>query len=288
MLTCSVGGLLAAACVPGLGPFFGLPVETRLAFTNLSTRFYAAMQIRSHGDGVFAASPLLAPGATFRADCAELLGAPCPAAMDVRILLYRRVHEDVPIGLDETEEVEAVPLVAGEVIAVPACEVEPLETYTIVNWDAPEGTARVKFAQGTAVDTYIRQRNLFPNTDAAWEIAGVAAALADIAPPPLADAEPVSGRVTLADGSGVENIGVLLRTRFRVRLDDADAGNDPDTGWSDPMAVTKTDAAGRFAFDRPAGVYQVEVFADGYLFRPVVVEVETPQQQVIIIAEPQE
>ncbi|NLX20274.1 MAG: carboxypeptidase regulatory-like domain-containing protein [Phycisphaerae bacterium] len=287
VLACSLGGLLATACVPDLWSILGLPVETRLAFTNLSTRFYAAMQVRTHGDGEFVTTPLLAPGATFRADCAELLDAPCPGSLDVRVLLYRRVHEDLPIGLDATEEVEAVPLVAGEVRAVPACEIEPLETYTIVNWDAPEGTARVKFAQGTAVDSYIRQQNLFPNVDTAWEISGVTPALAEVAPPPLADPEPVSGRVILANGTGVENIGVLLRTRFRVRLDDADEGNDPDSDWSDPIAVTKTDAAGQFAFDRPAGVYQVEVFADGYLFRPVVVEVETPQQQVIIIAEPQ-
>jgi hypothetical protein len=93
--------------------------------------------------------------------------------------------------------------------------------------------------------------------------------------------------VTATDGTGIENIGILLRSKFRVRLDDNIPANDPDSDWSDPIAVTKTDAAGGFQIDRPAGVYRVEAFADGYLLRPPWVDLETPLQQITILAEPQ-
>ena len=105
-------------------------------------------------------------------------------------------------------------------------------------------------------------------------------------PPPPAPKQPIAGLVVGLDGTGLENVGVMLRSHYRLRLDDQDPGNDPDAGWSDPIAVTKTDAQGAFAIDRPAGAYRVEVFADGYLFRPVAVDVETPQQNIMIVAEP--
>jgi len=274
------------ACIPGTTP----PVATRLAFTNLSLTYYAALALRPHtdgGDAAWVSSPLLAPGATWRADFADLLDTACPGSLDLRIYLYRRVNEAVPIGMDETEEVESTPVVAGQVLGVPACATALIEDYTVVNWEAPEGTARVKIAQGTDIETEIVRLNLFPNVDAAWEVTGVDSALLPAEPPALAANEPIRGQVTAVDGTGIENIGVLLRTKYRVRMDDTDTTNDPDSDWSDPIAVTVTDAAGGFQIDRPAGVYRVEVFADGYLFRPPWVDVETPLEQITILAEPQ-
>lgn len=284
LLALSIG----STCAPDV-PVQILPVETRFAMTNFSTQYYVAFAMRVHGDDLaaYAWSPLLAPGATYRDDFLTVLGVRCPDALDIRVLLYERANVDVPIGLDATESVGPTPIAAGEVLNVPACSVEPVEVYTIVNWDAPEGTARVKFAQDTAVEAEIRRTGLFPNAQAVWEVTGVDAALATIAAPPLAANEPIAGRVTLTNGTGVENIGVLLRTRFRVRLDDGDPNNDPDSGWSDAIAVTKTDATGAFAFDRPAGAYRIEAFADGYLFRPAVVDVETPLALITLLVEPE-
>lgn len=271
----------------GSGHPLTLPVETRFAFTNLSTEAYAALAMRARGGSDYVTLPLLPPGGTCRGDFAEVLGDACPGSLDFRLLLYRRTNNLVPIGLDPGEAVESMPVVAGEVLGVPGCDVEPVEVYTIVNWEAPEGMTRVKFAQDTPVDTRIRQWGLFPDLDAAWTIVGVDPALARLPPPSLAASAPIAGRVVGRDGQGVENIGVLLRTRWRTRLDDEDAGNDPDSGYSDPIAVTKTDAAGRFRLDRPAGVYRVEVFQDGYLFRPDVMDVETPLSEMVFVAEPQ-
>lgn len=282
--------LVAGSCVPGFPPISTLPVGTRFAFTNLSTRYYAALAMRVHGDEVetgYALSPLLAPGATFRGEFSEFIETVCPDSLDFRIFLYKRVNQEIPIGLDETETVESAPLVAGEVLAVPACSVDLVEVYTILNWDADEGAARVKFAQDTGIEAEIRRLDMFGNSEAAWEVVGVDQDLASQEPPALAPMESIAGAVTLADGTGVENIGVLLRTYWRQRLDDGNTENDPDAGWSDPIAVTKTDATGAFSIDRPAGVYRVEVFADGYLFRPTVVDVETPLEQITILAEPQ-
>ena len=201
-------------------------------------------------------------------------------------LTLRVANDTVPIGLDEGEAVEQMPSVAGEVLDVPACRVEPLVTYTVVNWDAPEGEARVKIAQGSAVEEQIRTSGIFPNVDAAWKIEGVTPSLASAAPPAPLTTESISGRVTLPDGSGVAGVGVLLRTRFRVRLSDGDTSNDPDAGFSDPIAFTLTDESGAFSINRPAGGYQLEFFSDDFTFRPAAVTLETPIEVVQIIAEP--
>src|SRR5690606_23188781 len=145
---------------------------------------------------------------------ADLTTSTCPGSLDLRVFLYRRINEDEPIGLDPGEAVEPAPIVAGEVANVPACAVEPVETYTLVNWDAGEGVARVKIAQDTAIDATIRSQGIFPNKDAAWDVVGVDPALAAVPPPSHAPANRVAGHVTLADGTGVAGIGVLLRTRF--------------------------------------------------------------------------
>ncbi len=272
--------------------FVDLPIETDFLFLNLSRQSYASIQLREHtadtdlADAPFSSTPLLAPGAALRGRFLDLIGSACPQDLDLRIMLYRRTNDDLPIGLDAGEQVDVQPVVAGEVLNLPACSVATLAAYTIVNWDAPEGTARVKIAQDTAVDDEIRRSGRFDNIDAAWEVVGVSPELADSPPPVLAESVPVGGRVTLADGTGVERVGVLLRTRFRTRLDDSDVTNDPDVGFADPIAFTETDADGGFAFERPPGAYQVEFFSDDYLFRPPDVIVELPIEQMIIVAEP--
>jgi hypothetical protein len=282
---------LGVSCIP-----YGLPVDTELGFMNLSTRYYAALEIRAHDeDGSqrpFISTDLLAPGAVFRVNCAEMIGEQCPASLDVRVLLYKRVLDGqdppVPIGLDENEAVEPQPIAAAESFGVPGpCAVfPPVGTYTIVNWDTDAGRARVKFAQDSQVDTLIHWSNVFGNDEAVWEFTGVEAHLANTVPPPLMESAALSGRVTLVDGTGVAGIGVLLRTRFRVRLDDADTGNDPDAGYGDPIDYTVTDGSGYFAFQRPPGVYQVEFFSDDYAFAPATVEVESPLSTIGVLAEP--
>ncbi len=265
-----------------------VPIETGISFVNLSKRFYAAFRVRAHGDpsGEFFSSSLLSPGAAQRVRMLDAVGSGCAESFDVQVLLYVRVNEAVPIGEDPGEQVEPAPVAAGQIFDLPACNVQALETYTIVSFDAPEGVARVKFAQDTPVDAAIRDRGLFPNADAAWEVFGVDPAMTPTAAPALAPPAPVTGRVEDINGAGFANVGVLLRPRFRVRLEDGNPANDPDAGFGEPLAVTQTDAEGRFAFTRPAGAYQLEFFADGLAFRPVALELESPSDQVTVIAEP--
>ena len=90
----------------------------------------------------------------------------------------------------------------------------------------------------------------------------------------------------MADGSGVADIGVLLRTRFRIRLTDDDADNDPDAGFGDPIAVTATDANGEFSFNRPPGAYRIEFFSDDFAFLPAFIDVEAPIGVISTIVEP--
>jgi hypothetical protein len=144
----------------------------------------------------------------------------------------------------------------------------------------------VKLAQDTPIDNAIRAMALFPNADSAWEFQGVNPALAGEPLPTSPEKLPIRGRVLDANGAPLEGVGVLLRSRFRVRLDDNASTNDPDAGFAEPMAVTETDANGEFSFSRPAGAYRVEAFADDLLFRPAVADVEAPIDEVIIIAEP--
>jgi hypothetical protein len=84
------------------------------------------------------------------------------------------------------------------------------------------------------------------------------------------------------------DIGVLVRTRFRVRSTDDDPDNDPDAGFGEPIAVTFTDEDGGFEFARPPGAYRVEVFADNLVFLPASVDVEVPQTALLFIAEAEE
>ena len=64
------------------------------------------------------------------------------------------------------------------------------------------------------------------------------------------------------------------------------AADDPAvTGYSDPIAYTVTDEQGRFQFERPAGVYRLEFYSDTVAFRPGRLDVETPRQDMEILAE---
>jgi len=267
-----------------------LPIETGFGFTNLSRTQYAALGIRAHDPQVEDEAPyfqtaLLPPGATTRIRFLDALGAACPDALDFRVFVYQRVNRDLPIGLDEGETIENQPIASGEVRGVPACAVQALETYTVVNWDAPAGEARVKFAQATPVEAAIRAASIFPNVDAVWEVRGADPALANIAPPAHADTAAIAGHVLSPDGDPWTDVGVLLRTRFRVRADDGDTTNDPDAGFGDPIAFVFTDIDGAFRFERPSGAYRVEVFADDLAFRPARIDVETPQSALVFIAE---
>jgi len=282
--------------VPGCGILgdgsADLPIETSVSFTNLSRSMYVQFDIRPHdpatSEDAYRATPLLPPGATSRQRFLEMLGDPCPGAIDLRVYLFRRVREDLPIGLDEGEQVDPVPIAAGEVLQVPACDAAVVETYTIVNWDAQPSQARVKLAQATPVETVIRELDMFPNVAAVWVVDGVDPALVGAAPAALAAIDPIEGRVLLADGTPLPNIGVLLRARFRVRLADEQAGNDPDAGFGEPIDLATTDETGAFRFDRPPGAYRVEAFSDEFLFRPPGTDVESPTDSLWIIAEPLE
>lgn len=277
--------LIIPSCIPAIP----VPIELRFSFVNLSQDFYATLRIREHvANGEpndYMQTDLLPPGATVREEFLTFTGTGCPQSLDVQLLLYKRINDDMPIGLDPGEEVEQTPIVAGEILDIPACDTANV-FYTIVNWDAPEGTARVKFAQDTEIDTEIRNRMIFTEPDAAWEITGIDDALADLAPPPLTEFETVNGNVTLADGTPVPNIAVVIKTFFRTRLTDNDESNDPDSGFSEPIAFTATDDNGLFTIDRPPGAYQVEFSSDDFAFRPDSVFVESPIETITIIADP--
>lgn len=281
--------LTAGQSCPGLGPIFGeLPVQTRFSVINFSQRFYAVIGIREHRPGEdanpYSYTDLTAPGVTVRADFDVVAESGCPNAIDLRLLLYRRTNEDMPIGLDET--IEPAPIVAGEVLNVPVCSIQVLETFTIVNWDAPEGTGRVKLAQCSEIDQWLTTGGPFDNALGVWEIVGVDPALAGAAPPSLADTSPITGRVVLSNGTGISGILVTVSPRWRDALDCGDPDNADDTGYGGPIAYDVTGTNGSFSIDRPAGVYRIELYGDGYAFRPAIIDVETPQQSMILLAEP--
>lgn len=285
-MTCVLLPMLIAGCVD-LIPIGGDdPIETSFAFTNFSRTQYAQLAIRRSGEDAFVMTPLLAPGVTHRQRFLDALGVTCPASVDLQLMLYDRLNGDVPIGEDDGESVSNTPVTTGEVLDVPACEVVVVETLTIVNWDAPPGTGVVKIAQGTPLENVLASLTAFDHPDGAWSFEGISDDLTNVPPEPLAENQPIAGRVVTADGNAVDNVGVLLRTRFRVRLNDDDPSNDPDVGFGEPIAVTSTNEAGRFSFDRPAGAYRVELFSDDFLFRPAIIDVESPVAELVVVAEP--
>jgi hypothetical protein len=207
----------------------------------------------------------------------------CPDALDLQILLYDRVNGDLPIGLDPDETVTDAPVVAGALRNVPACSVQPLETFTVVNWDTDDDTGRVKLAQATPIEQVLRATDFLGNADAVWEILNTDSTLAAEAPPAAAPGQPIRGQVVAPDGAPWEGVGVLVRTRWRSNLDLANPA--ADSGFGDPIDFTFTDADGNFSFTRPAGAYRVEVFADDLIFSPASADVEVPQTALVFIAE---
>ena len=281
--------LISCNAVPPSITAVVLPVETEFFLLNLSRQWYATIALRPAGgaEDAYAQSKLIPPGAVFRERFLELFPQTggCPDRLDLRVYLYKRVNDDVPIGEDPGERVGPQPVASGEILDVGACELVVVSTYTIVLRDSEEGVGVIKAAQATSgaqIRTF-EGVNLPDPTQV----------------PEMLEAGSLGGRVIAPDGSDVANVGVLLRTRFRVNDDDCDiCPYDPECVdypqsschpqcfcYSDPIAVTATDADGRFSFDRPPGAYWVEAFADGLLFGPVWVEVESPIDNITIVAE---
>jgi hypothetical protein len=262
------------------------PIETSFALTNLHRTRYVALRIRTHDAtdaSAYFSTALLPPGATARHRFLDTVNDACPDALDLQILLYDRVNGDLPIGLDPDETVTDAPVVAGALRNVPACSVQPLETFTVVNWDTDDDTGRVKLAQATPIEQVLRATDFLGNPDAVWEILNTDSTLAAEAPPAAAPGQPIRGRVVAPDGAPWEGVGVLVRTRWRSNLDLANPA--ADSGFGDPIDFTFTDADGNFSFTRPAGAYRVEVFADDLIFSPASADVEVPQTALVFIAE---
>ncbi len=270
MITATI--LACLSCNLNLGGV-ALPVETEFSLVNLSRRWYATIALRpaaTNGQtpGQFVQSKLIAPGAVFRERFFELFPETggCPDRLDIRVHLYKRANEDVPIGMDPGEAVLTDPVASAEISDIVACEQVVASTFTIVLLDTDEGEGAVRFAQETGAEATVRfNGNNLANLDPV---------------PDLLDNATFTGEVLLDDGTPVENIGVLVRTRFRI------TDNDPELFFSDPIAITITDMQGSFSFDRPPGAYLVEVFADDFEFRPVSVMVESPLDNITFFAEP--
>ncbi len=269
-------------------PSLVLPVETELLIVNTSSRWYVTMGLRPDSaedeSGFDFQSKLIPPGALFRERFINIFPQTggCPDRFDLRVYLYKRINEDIPIGLDETEEVDPIPVASAELLDILACEVVVASSYTIVLRDSQEGVGILKFAQeliGEQDGTF--SGNTLPPLDPI---------------PDLLDNANLSGRVIMDDGVGIEGVGVLLRTRVRRGDDDPaccsiNSGGPTDVEdatvccYGAPIAVETTDMDGQFSFDRPPGAYWLEVFADDLLFRPVAVTVESPIDNIIFIGE---
>ena len=260
-----------------------LPVETELLLLNLSRRWYAAFELRpaagpdARSGGEFTIQKLIPPGGVLRTPFLALFPATggCPDRLDLRVYLYKRANEDVPIGLDADEETDPSPVASGELLDVPACEFVVSSTYTISVRDSEEGAGVVKFP-------------VYVDRASARTFSGTNLPDQPTVPELLDDA-PLRGRVLAPNGTPVEGVGVAVRARFRVNDNDCDICPDDFQCrcYGPPIAVAGTDENGRFSLDRPPGAYLLEVGGDGFLFRPVTLEVESPIDNIIFIAEPQ-
>ena len=278
-----VGFLATAVLSCGTVPTpITLPAETEFSLINLSRRWYATIGLRpaeewDPAEQPFVQSKLIPPGAVYRERFFDLFPQTggCPERLDLRVYLFKRINEDVPIGLDPGEPLNPQAVASAEILDVVACERVVVSTFTIVLRDSSEGTGVLKIAQETEAsqDITFTGQNLSPLESL----------------PEMLENAPLAGQVVTPDGTAILGIGVLLRTRYRVTDDDtALCPEEPDGRcYSLPIAIRTTDEQGRFSFDRPPGAYRVEVFADGFLFRPVSVIVESPIDNIIFVAEPE-
>ena len=259
-----------------------LPFETEFFLLNLTRDRYLTAALRdndlegSGDDRAFVQSPLIPPGAVMRRRFFDLFPETqgCPDRLDLRVHLYKQTNPGEPIGRDPTVPGELFAFASAEFLGVPACEVVVASTYTIVLRETETEPGDLVFVQDFESASNVRT------------IPGKA--LADLEEvPPLLDSQEFAGQVLLRDGTPLENIGVLLRTRYRVTGDDKERCPVEPVGrcYSAPVAYDITDAQGRFTFNRPPGAYMIEPFADGFLFRPGFVILEAPLNNATIIAE---
>ena len=261
-----------------------LPFETEFFLLNLTRDRYLTAALRdndlegSGNDRPFVQSPLIPPGAVLRQRFFDLFPETqgCPDRLDLRVHLYKQTDPGEPIGRDPTDPGELFAFASAEFLDIPACEVVVASTYTIVLRETETEPGDLVFVQDFASASNVR--TILGNDLAELE---------DV--PSLLDSPGLSGQVLLRNGTPLENIGVFLRTRYRVTGDDRERCPDEPVGfcYSAAVAYDLTDEQGRFSFDRPPGAYKVEPFADGFLFRPGFVILEAPITNATIIAEPE-
>lgn len=281
LLVCAMLLLVLVSCSTGLETLT-LPFETEFFLLNLTRDRYLTVALRDNDlegtgdDRPFVQSPLIPPGAVMRRRFFDLFPETqgCPDRLDLRVHLYKQTNPAKPIGRDPTDPGELAVLASAEFLGVSACEAVVFSTYTIVLRETETEPGDLVFFQDFGSASPIRT---IPDK-----------ALADLEEvPPLLESEELTGQVLMRDGTPLPDIGVLLRTRYRVTVNDTELCPDEPVGrcYSAPIAYDITDAQGRFTFDRPPGAYMVQAFADGFLFRPGFVIIESPLNNVTIIGE---
>ncbi len=288
--------LAALTLAPSCGLDEDIPaIEREVLYSNLTRRWYAAIGIRRAAslepeqDRPYLFRELLPPGGVMREPFDERVpdAGGCPDRVDLHLYLYERRNREVPIGLDFGEEIDPTPVISAEMLDVSACELLLPKTFEVrlrvTDEDRSTEGAEVTIAE----DTPAQRRQAFAD-----------ARLPALVPIPLlARAEPLMGMVVSAEfptyREGIAGIGVLLRTRVsviekneRCCLDGPELVDEiTECCFSDPIDWTQTERDGRFYFHRPRGTYLLEVFGDGYRFRPVATAVESPIQNVLFVAE---
>lgn len=259
-----------------------LPLETEFFLLNLTRDRYLTVALRDNdlqgtgNDRPFVQSPLIPPGAVMRRRFFDLFPETqgCPDRLDLRVHLYKQTNPGEPIGRDPTDPGELFAFASAEFLGVSACDLVVASTYTIVLRETETEPGDLVFVQDFESASNVRT------------ISGTA--LADLEEvPALLESQELGGQVVQPDGTPLSDIGILLRTRYRVTDNDFARCPDEPAGrcYGAPIAYDITDAQGRFSFDRPPGAYMVQAFADGFLFRPGFVILESPLNNATIIAE---
>lgn len=281
----------ASSCVPAIdqqSEQAGPPIETEFSLINLSRQWYWTVAMRTSGSGgaYRQLSELLPPGAVLRKRFLDVLpeSGGCPEKIDLRLYLFSVTQDSVPTivpgdpcagdqctQLDFDSFVDPNSVIATEFSGISVCPpgAVPLSTFTMALLES----GLVRFAQGSGrEEKRMIKRELLPSPDPM---------------PTVLDGDDISGVVLNELGDLQAGVGVLLRTRYRVNEDDTElCPNDPvGLCLSDPIAFCVTDEQGAFCFSRPAGAYLVEVFGDGFLFRPKFELIEAPIDNILFVAE---